>query len=507
MASASLGARGVPLAMKLPRAFIDVYFGASVSGAGGAPRTILILASGTSAGTATADTECFLIDVDDTAKTKGGAGSEMHLTAKAVRATHPFATLKGIVVAAPSGVAATSTLTIVTTATADGNYTIWIHGVAINVFIKTGDTATTQATNVKNAINAQADFLCVTATSSVGVVTIAFRHIGTRGNTTKLRQIYDVTGSTYTLSGAVLGATVAGTGDDVLTTALATANTSRYHYYVASHLTSTQCAAIQAQLNTAAGPLVGKRQQAILASVISFGSLTTIAQTLNDPRVQMLWQPNGENLPCQIAGAWAGRRALLEGTSISVNLSSMNPTAVDLWPVISAPPYESDWVTDSQANSALDVGITPLQVRGDGHAFIPLSITTRSLDSSSNPDTRTTCTNYVTVPDAFADEFVVWFPSAFPDKKLRDDQQSGDDVMPADCTTPGNIKAQWYARTKVVFDNAQNGHLTSLDTDFAAWAFNLVQGNASRFNATMPITPAPWLLQASVQIRQRTASS
>lgn len=505
MASQSTGAVGVPLALKLPRVNVQVLFGASPSGAGGGPRKILILGNKTSAGSATVDTEVFAINVDDDAKTKGGSGSEIHLMAKALRKKYPFATLYGIAVTEASGSKAAQTLTITTTATADGNVTVYIHGVPVNVFVRSGDAVGTQATNIAAAISARTEDLCVTASAALGVVTITFKHNGTRGNTTMLRVVNDSTGSTYALGASTLAS---GTGDDSLTAALATANTSRYHYYVAAHIKQTQLVAIQSQLSTAAGPLVGKRQQAISASTSSLGSTTTIAQALNEPRFQLLWQPNGENLPCQIAAAWAGMRALAESTSISTNLSSMNPDAVDFGDVISAQPSEADWVTDSQANTALDAGITPVQVRGfDRHAYVPLSITTHSLDSNSNPDTRTVCTNMVTVPDAFADEFASWVPSEFPNKTLVPDVEAGDDPRPANSVSPGDIKSKWFARAKAVFDNAQTRHINNLDGDYLSWAFNLVQGNSNRVNCTMPITPAPWFLSVSAQVRQLTQAA
>lgn len=394
------------------------------------------------------------------------------------------------------------------TATGSGTLKLWIHGVLVTVYVASGDTVSTQATNIDKAIKAASRDLCVTSSAALGVVTITYRHVGTRGNSVALKVEAEssITASTYTLSATSLGS---GSGDDVLTTALATAATSRYHYYVHAHVTSTQLAAIKSQLNTMAGPLIGRRQQSICCVSTSLGSATTLVQAVNAERMQMLWLVSSSTLPCVVAAAWAGKRVLAESTSISTNLSYFNnPDDTSLGTVVAAPYSEANWLTDSQANSSLDVGLTPVQINGTTkEPFISLSITTHSLDSNSNPDVRTLTTNYVTVPDSFADEFTSWVSTAFPNKVLVQDQQSGDDPLPGNATTPGLIKSLWKQRAETVFSNNTFTHLYDLDADYASWAFNLVSGNPNRVAVTMACTPAPWFTQISAMVNQLTPGS
>lgn len=502
MPTISTGAAGVPISYKLPGVYLQVVFGASPSGAGGGPRKVLLLGNKTAAGSATADTEKVQLFSPADAVTYHGEGSELALMAAAAFLKAPAATIEAIAVTEASGTKASGTITVVNSATGSGTARFYVHGVECAVAVYSGDVIATIAANIAAAINAQSAKLNATASAALGVVTITARHNGTRGNLIKLRKSIDasITATTFTLSGATLSG---GSGTDTLTAALTTAATARDHYYAVASVDTTALQAVQTQLDTMAGPLVGKRQQAVYASHDVLGTATTQAEALNEERFQGLWAPKYETLPCVIAAAWAAMRSVEEGVSVSVNLSSFNPSAVDLWPAVLPPPSEGDWLTNSQANSALDVGLTPLMVReGDKHPFIPLSITTHSNDASGNPDTRTLTTNYVTVPDAFADEFAVWLPTTFVAMKLAEDVESGDDPLPPLTTTPGTVQAMWFDVARRQFENA--GHIVDLDDDGAQWAFSIAPGNPNRLNATMPITPSAWFTQMSAQVRQLT---
>lgn len=509
MPSTSSGAAGVPSSYKLPSVFLQVKFGASPNSAGGAARRIFLLGNKTSAGSATVDTQRVVLTSADDAKTYFGEGSELHLAAQVVYTKHPGATLDALAVTEPAGSKATATMTVTGAATGSGTLKLYIHGVRVDVAVISGDSANSIAANINAAINGLSRFLNVTATVLANVVTVTARHNGTRSNNIRVRYTADssITGSTFAWSAATL---TTGTGDDSLTAALATAATTREHLYAVAHQVTSQLQAIQTQLGTMAGPLVGDRQQAVSISVAVLGTATTQAETLNEERMQLLWMPTCDSLPFLVVAAWTALRAKAEEASPSANLSSFNPTAVDLWTMIGdqtmVGPQSSSasYVTASQAGSALDVGLTPIMVTsGTLHPFVPLSITTHSNDAGGNPDTRTLCTNYVTVPDAFADEISVYVPTAFPDLKLDDDPVEGDDPLPPNVTTPGVVKAQIFSLYKRQFSD--KGHTKNADTDFLSWAFNLDTSNSNRLNATMPITPAPWFTQFSGQVAQLSA--
>src|SRR5690606_30192396 len=88
-----------------------------------------------------------------------------------------------------AGVAATGTITVTGTATADGTIPLYCGGVRVPVGVTSGDTAAEVATAIAAAINANAD-LPVTAAAVDAVVTVTFRHKGEVGNDYDLRDSY-----------------------------------------------------------------------------------------------------------------------------------------------------------------------------------------------------------------------------------------------------------------------------------------------------------------------------
>lgn len=489
----------VPAANKFPGSFFEVEFGASPNSSLGGVRKVLVLGNKTSAGTGTADTVIYTEQTPATAKVLGGAGSEVHLMVTAALALEPNAYVDMLIVTS-TGATAAGTITVVGTCTASGTYVVHIHGVAVSVDVLSGDLIAAIAVKIRDQVNAQTDTLGVTATASLGVVTLTAKIAGLRGNQIKLRQVVDtaITGSAFTLSGAVL---TGGSGQDALTTALSTITPSKYDYIVPANIDSTALAALNTQIVTQAGPLFGRRQQAISCLQDTLGNTTTIADAINGAQSQLLWFPGCEYLQCQVSAAWAARRSIQEAASLGVNLSTLNGPAVDLYPVIKAPADAALFITDAQATSALDTGITPVYVRAsDKHPVIVRSITTHNVDSSSNPDYRTLDTNKVTVPFGFADELATQFPDQFPNKQLVDDSAlDGDDDVPANVTTPRLIQ-NWAFGVAKTFQNL--GYLQSVATDVARWGFSKSTTSSGRCNATMPVTPTDWFVQFSAKIKQ-----
>lgn len=497
MPSLSIGAAGVPSTNKVPAIFLAVVFGAGVNLAGGGTREVLLFGNKTTAGTAVADTDVSTPTTIADSETYWGISSELSLMYEFAALMAPGATIRGMAVTEAVGATATATLTIVGAAGGTDTYSLFIHGVQIDVAITSGDAIATQATNIANAINGSLGSrrrLLVTASAALGVVTITFRQIGTRGNLCTVRQIVGlgITTSTYTLSGATLSG---GTGDDTLTAALAAVASSTYKYYANAHVNTAQLQLVQTQLTTMAGPLQGRRQLSVYASRATLAVATTQVQTLNENRMQCIWHKNSETYPGIIAAVWAAYRSVAESRKISANHDS-----TDLFPYVLAQPTLSDQPTDVVKGSALDVGLTPLGVDArTKHAYVVRSITTHS-QASSNPDTRTLDTTKVVVPDELADRLATALPSAFPNLNIIDDPvDSTDDDLPPGTTTPRKIKSfcAGIARTMQT-----EGHIVNFDNDYLSWAFNLAPASPGRVNATMPVSVISGLHQISASVLQ-----
>lgn len=503
MPSSSAGATGVPASYKYPAVLLALALGANAASIDGAPLKLALVGNKTSAGTMTADTQVYRPTSVDDAIAAAGTGSELALMAIAAMKI-PGVSVYMVANTEASGSKAAATLTIATAATGSGNFYLWIHGVKITVGITAGDSVATMTTNVTNAISARTAELNVTASgvTGTGIITITARHNGTRGNAITLRKSQDssVTGTTFTLSAATLGS---GSGSDSLTTAIATLATGIYHRIAVAQVDATNLGLLKTHLTSQGGALIGRREQAIFCSTASLGTATTLVQNLNEPLMQALWHPSGEDLPGVVSAGWAAKRAVAEATAPEVNLSSWNPTVVDVSSFCHPQSDASLYCSNSSAASALDVGLTPIQVAADGTTFVVRSITTHSQDSSGNPDWRVLDTVNVTVPQRWADDLAVDIPTEFAGKNLVDDPADSDDELPPNVTTPSAVKSHCIGLAQTW---EKNGRFQQVANDTALWEFNLA-GVASpgRVNADMQIHPAQWFVQFSANIRSLAA--
>lgn len=502
MPSYSAGATGVPASNKFPGVMIALTLGAQPASIGGTPLKVLVIGNKTAAGTMINDSQVYKPTSVDDAQAAAGTGSELALMTAAAMSI-PGATVYMLANAPPTGVQASATLTIANAATGSGNYTIWIHGFKVVVGITSGQSLATIVTNVVNAISAKTANLCVTVSGNTGtgVITITWRHTGTRGNACTIRQKVDatVTGTTFTLSGATLSG---GTGTEDLTNAIATIANGVYHRIAVAQGDSTALGLFKTHLESQGGALVGRHEQLVFMTTASLGTATSLVQTLNEPLMQALWHPSGEDIPGVVAAGWAAKRAVAEADAPAVNLSSWN------MPVAAIPGFcnpQSDpslYCSNSSATSALDVGLTPIQVAADGTTYVVRSITTHSQDASGNPDWRVLDTVNVSVPQAWADDLSISVPQEFQGKNLVDDPADSDDELPNNATTPSRVQSFCYGRAQAW---EKFGWMTNVEADAALWAFNLAASSPGRVNADMQIHPAQWFVQFSANVRALSA--
>jgi phage tail sheath gpL-like len=123
----------------------------------------------------------------------------------------------------PSGVAATGTIAIAGTATANGTLNVYIAGVRVQLAVSTGDAAGVVAGDLATAINATAN-LPVKAAAAAGTVTLTANNAGETGNDIDLQQDYlGTAGGEYPVAGITLTFTAmsGGTGNPDFSNALA----------------------------------------------------------------------------------------------------------------------------------------------------------------------------------------------------------------------------------------------------------------------------------------------
>lgn len=254
---------------------------------------VLLLGQKTTAGSATADTIVRASNLDQVIAL-AGRGSMLHRMAIARFAAGNTSELwLGVLADNGAGVAATGTITVTGPATGTGTIPLYFGGVRVLVGVNSGDAATTIATNIGAAVNAALD-LPVTATVAGAVVTLAFRHKGTVGNSYDVRHSFrdgDAIPSGVGLAIVAMGSVVAGTTNPSLSSLIAAMTDVWFHVIAHPYTDATSLSAIEAEMASRFGPVRAIDGVAITSASGSFGTLTTLGASRNSPHSSIVAQP------------------------------------------------------------------------------------------------------------------------------------------------------------------------------------------------------------------------
>lgn len=404
--------------LKFPGTYFEIFFGAGRQSPGSAPKKAVLCAYG-GGGTGSSNIVYGAHGSADDVKTIHGAGKPLHLGAVAFFEEHPFGTLYTLQYAeAGGGTATTKTLTIANNATATGTLTLDINGRYVQVTVTSGDTPTVQGDAVVAKVNAESS-LPVTAANLVGVVTFTMKWKGPTSQQFQLRySVESITGSTYAIAAGVSGAT-----DGSPTSALDEIHELDADYLIVQvdHNTSgTGLSTFLAYVNSRAEPEVGLRGCMIAAFTGSYANAVTLSTTQNAHREQLVWDRGSNMFSIEIAAKIAALRAKYEESDPTVNLifnGGRNRTFTN-W---RGPYAASDKITKTEANNALNNGISPIQYTPQNAARIVRNITTRFQDLNGGPDYRTLDVIKVNMLDWFADDLAADWPVRFPNYKLQPD--------------------------------------------------------------------------------------
>ncbi len=156
---------GVPASRKTPGVNFNVVLGGPGTSAGASAYKTILLGNAiltaltgaspsftVTAGTATVEQPVFVPSADDAA-TLFGRGSELHRMAVAFFAQAPEGTLYACPVAEASGTPASAVMTFATNASAAFTIRMKLCGEVIDVSVASGDTPTTIAAAVADAVN------------------------------------------------------------------------------------------------------------------------------------------------------------------------------------------------------------------------------------------------------------------------------------------------------------------------------------------------------------------
>ena len=306
------------------------------------------------AGTATAETAAQIFS-DGGAATAYGMGSVAHLMARAAMQRNPYLDLSVVSLDdSGAGVASSATLTIANTATAAGALRFYAGDQYVDVAIASGNTNTTVARDLANAIATKGD-LPVTAMNASNVLTLTAKNKGTVGNDIGLG--YTLTagiGTSITVSAMSSGAT-----DPAIQDALDAVYSTRYHLLVSPYNNQTALGTLKIHVEEVSNAVEQRGTVGIYATTGTLSAATTLASQVNSIR---------------IAGAYLRYTAgTTQKRTPSWMLASMTAAGIAADPDVSGPvkhlalakaaaPTGADRLSRTEQEACLIGGVSPIEV-------------------------------------------------------------------------------------------------------------------------------------------------
>lgn len=448
MANASIVLVGVGTNFINPGTFAQINFAAGPSGPASGPRNILVYGNASAAGTATRDTVVYGPDTQTPCQTESdvialfGPGSHHHrmfLRIAAVLGNNSPIGIYYIAVTSSAGAAATATMTVAVTATGTGSHRFWCVDQFVDTSISPGDTPTVIAANISANVNAQTRWP-ITVTPTVGAIAINAVVPGLEGNWIRVQGLVTSgIGTTTTLTANTL--LTGGATADTIATALTTVATTRYYYHILHDSDATNGGRLVTQINSTANPTTGLRQRAFQGTADTLANEITLATGLNAPRCELQSAIGSDWTPMEIAANNTAIYALFEASGSqfgpgreNFSLFPTRPGDASFWQVTPSRSGPNSALTTAQVSSALNNGITPMQLVGNQLVLVK-RITTRSLNGSTQ-DYRVRDAHRVSIPDWWTDDAVALTQNQFGGMDLISDPAPGV-PFPAGCVSPG----------------------------------------------------------------------
>lgn len=474
---------------------------------------VVLLASKSSAGNLTNNTEVRAGGGEASASTAFGPGTLGHLAAKRLYGRYPQAQVD-FVSPAPGAGTATLNLTVSGAPTQNTSILIDIHGVEFEVAWLVGETAATIATRIISEILLRTNDLAVTAvTGGAGIATVNSKVAGNVGNDVKVKAVLSKTATgTEAIAGAlVYTALSGGTTDPDYTTALASIQGKEYAYILPC-LSNTDATATGALSNV--GRIVNhingrntgrnaKLQQYVVgctSSIAAAKAATVHANSgQNDEVGELILCVNGRGLPGELAAREVGGWLLGLSTDGAVNrigelLDGYTGSGDKI----------ADNPTDAQSEDALGNGVSLVGYTEQGLEYLIRAVTTHSQDSAGGPDRRLLDCQYVAGTYIVARDLRSALPAEFPNAKITPDTAPGEEPPPAGVIEERDIKAFVIARLRFW---VTQGVITkaSLDASIANGEL-IVQVNASdptQVDIVLPFKIVPPLAKMGVVVQRQ----
>lgn len=405
MASPNISFDTIPGSIHKPGVYMEFNTRLAVRTLPGNLQKMLIIGQRLAAGSVAATIPTAIVS-DADAATFFGRGSMLHRMCRAAITANPYLQLTAIAVDDAAGsAAATSTITFAGTATAPGLATCNVGDSTVQFAVAVGDTAAIVATAAKNAIAALLD-LPVSEAVVGGVVTLTALNKGTLGNELKVSASSTATGLTV----AVI-AFASGLVDPDITNALAAVFAAGHNILVTPYNTQTSLTILRTHLDNVSSAIEKRGAIGMYASTGTLAAATTLAGQINSGRISSALLPGSTTHSYEIVAAYSAVVAFEEDPARPLN--SLALTGV-------SPPPVTSRLGRNEQESALNNGVTPLEVGPGEKVQIVRAITTYTLDANGIADVSMLDLTTIRTLDYVRKACVTRVALRFPREKLSE---------------------------------------------------------------------------------------
>jgi len=338
---------------------------------------VMLMGQKTSSGTKNSG-QVFQVFSDEEAKNYFGAGSMLHLMARAAIKANPYINLFCIALDdASQGVAAQGSLELSGTASSNGFLRIWIANFLTEIAIQKNDSAADVINNLKTELDKKS-YLPVSYSTNSGTITFTAKNKGKLGNEITIEAEVTVSSITKTV-------TAMSNGDvdpDIDNTLTAISGTG-YTILVCPYNNSTALSKIKEHLDFVSGPL----EQRPATAYVGFRNATmsdviTISTSLNNGRIVAGYLRKTKSLPYELGAAIASVKASVEDPAKPLNNLEIKGIGV---------PKMEDRLTRQEQEVLLWNGVTPIEIVDETPRIVRMVTTYVSADAALL-DITTICT-------------------------------------------------------------------------------------------------------------------
>jgi len=370
----------IPIDLRVPGQYIEFDNTRAIQGLVSQPHKILVIGQRLAAGSVAADVPTRILSAAE-AETSFGRGSMLATMLAALKDANRYTESWAIALDdAAAGAAASGSITIGGAITSTGTLNLYIGGKRVRAAVTSGDAASTVATALAAAINADTSLPVTAAVNGVTAeqVDITARHKGENGNAIDLRVNYYTGEKLPTGMTVTIVAMAGGTANPDISTTIAAIAATQYNTIIMPYTDAANLTALETELSSRWGPLQMIEGHAFTAASGTHAALVTLGDSRNSEFVTIMGTGSSPVLP----EVWAS----VVGAVDAFEPDPARPRQTLPLPGI-LPPSESARFTLEENNLLLKDGISTFEVDSGGNVKIQRLITTYQQTAGGVPDT------------------------------------------------------------------------------------------------------------------------